>query len=145
MAARRKAWALSPDAFAALHRGALARRTPGRPTWMPHRDAIASSLLYGLGLRPQELFGATFRQASRSRFRVSQVLTKASGAPGSAKPVGRIIAAAKTAEGVRTMSMRSWLDEELHAWRTLLVEVGLPADENDFIIPGAALDGHYTL
>jgi hypothetical protein len=145
MAARRKAWALSPEAFAALHRGALARRTPGRATWMPHRDAIASSMLYGLGLRPQELFAATFRQASQSRFRVAQVLTKASGAPGSTKPVGRIIAAAKTAEGVRTMTMRPWLYEELHAWRALLVEIGLPADEDDFIIPGAAPDGHYTL
>jgi hypothetical protein len=38
---RRKAWALSPEAFAGLHHGALDRRTPGRPTWMPHRDAIA--------------------------------------------------------------------------------------------------------
>ena len=75
-AARRKAWAISPEAFAALHRGALDRRTPGRPLWMPARDAIAMSMLYGLGLRPQELFGATFRQVSRSRFRVAQVLTK---------------------------------------------------------------------
>src|SRR5215208_1045891 len=64
-AERRKAWAISPEAFAALHRGALDRRTPGRPLWMPARDAIAVSMLYGLGLRPQELFGATFRQVSR--------------------------------------------------------------------------------
>src|SRR3954452_10367632 len=35
-AARRKAWALSPEAVAALHGGALARRTPGRPAWMPY-------------------------------------------------------------------------------------------------------------
>jgi hypothetical protein len=49
-AARRKAWALSPDAFAALHRGALCRRTPGRPHWMPRRDAVAISMLYGLGI-----------------------------------------------------------------------------------------------
>src|SRR5215213_4560198 len=102
---RRKAWALSPEAFAGLHQGALDRRTPGRPTWMPHRDAISMSMLYGLGLRPQELFGATFRQASRSSFRVTQVLTKATGAPGSAKPIARILAAAKTADGVRTMAM----------------------------------------
>jgi hypothetical protein len=54
-AERRKAWAISPEAFAALHRGALDRRTPGRPVWMPARDAIAVSMLYGLGLRPQEL------------------------------------------------------------------------------------------
>ena len=40
--ARRKAWAISPEAFTALHRGALDRRTPGRPIWMPDRDAIAS-------------------------------------------------------------------------------------------------------
>ena len=144
-AARRKAWAISPEAFAALHRGALDRRTPGRPLWMPARDAIAVSILYGLGLRPQELFGATFRQVSRGRFRVAQVLTKGNGASGSAKPVGRIIAAAKTAEGVRTMAMRAWLHEELREWRACLVGVDLPAGDDDFIIPGAAPDGHYTL
>jgi hypothetical protein len=43
------------------------------------------------------------------------------------------------------MAMRSWLYEELHDWRALLVEVGLPAGEDDFIVPGAAPDGHYTL
>ena len=112
---------------------------------MPARDAIAVSILYGLGLRPQELFGATFRQVSRGRFRVAQVLTKGNGASGSAKPVGRIIAAAKTAEGVRTMAMRAWLHEELREWRACLVGVDLPAGDDDFIIPGAAPDGHYTL
>lgn len=144
-AARRKAWAVTPEAFAALHLGASTRRAPGRATWMPHRDAIAISLLYGLGLRPQELFGATFRQASRNRFRVAQVLTKVAGAPGTVKPVGRVIAAAKTAEGVRTMSMRQWLYEELCAWRELLVGLGIAAGEDAFIVPGVAPDGHYTI
>ena len=144
-AARRKAWAISPEAFAALHRGALDRRTPGRPLWMPARDAVAMSMLYGLGLRPQELFGATFRQVSRSRFRVAQVLTKGRPEAGSTRPVGRIIAAAKTAEGVRTMPMRSWLYDELVEWRACLKNVALPAGDDDFIIPGAAPDGHYTL
>jgi hypothetical protein len=96
-------------------------------------------------LRPQELFGATFRQASRARFRVEQVLTKAKRAAGSSKPVGRIVAAAKTAEGVRTMTMRPWLLEELLEWRTRLENLGLPDGDDDFIIPGAAPDGHYTL
>lgn len=68
-ATRRKAWAVSPEAFAALHHGAIDRQTPGRSRWMPRRDAIAISILHGLGLRPQELFGATFRQQSRARFR----------------------------------------------------------------------------
>ena len=145
VAARRKAWAISPEAFAALHRGALDRRTPGRPVWMPYRDAIAISMLYGLGLRPQELFGATFRQASRSRFRVAQILTKATGEPASGRPLGRIMAAAKTAEGVRTMEMRPWLYEELRDWRASLVDIDLPASDDDFIIPGAAPDRHYTL
>jgi integrase len=144
-AARRKAWAISPEAFAALHRGALDRRTPGRSLWMPARDAIAVSMLYGLGLRPQELFGATFRQVSHGRFRVAQVLTKGIGPSGSGKPVGRIIAAAKNAEGVRTMAMRAWLYEELREWRSRLVREGFPAGDDDFIIPGAAPDGHYTL
>jgi integrase len=117
-AARREAWALSPEAFAALHRGATDRRTPGRAVWMPKRDAIAISMLYGLGLRPQELLGASVRQQSRGRFRVAQTLTKATGPD--AKPVGRVIAAAKTVEGVRTMTMRPWLHEELRDW------LGLP-------------------
>src|SRR5215217_1063297 len=142
---RRKAWALSPEAFAGLHQGALDRRTPGRPTWMPHRDAIAMSMLYGLGLRPQELFGATFRQASRSSFRVTQVVTKATGAPGSLKPLARILTAAKTADGVRTMAMRPWLYDDLLEWRVRLRSLDVPADEDDFIVPGAAPDGHYTL
>jgi len=142
---RRKAWALSPEAFAGLHQGALDRRTPGRPTWMPHRDAISMSMLYGLGLRPQELFGATFRQASRSSFRVTQVLTKATDSAGSAKPIATILAAAKTADGVRTMAMRAWLYDELIEWRVRLRSLALPAGEDDFIVPGAAPDGHYTL
>ncbi len=143
--ARRKAWAISPESFAALHRAALDRRTPGRPQWMPARDAVAMSMLYGLGLRPQELFAATFRQVSRGRFRVAQVLTKGRGAVGSSRPVGVIIAAAKTADGVRTMTMRPWLYEELQEWRACLVGVGLPVGDDDFIVPGAAPDGHYTL
>lgn len=144
-AARRKAWALSPSGFAAVHLGALDRRTPGRPVWMPERDAIAVSMLYGLGLRPQELFGATFRQVSPGRFRVTQVLTATRGPAGSAKPVGRVVAAAKTAEGVRTMPMRPWLYEELEQWRVRLNGLGLPAGEDAFVIPGAAPAGHYTL
>jgi hypothetical protein len=143
--ARRKAWALAPEAFAALQMGARDRRTPGRPTWMPHRDAIAMSLMYGLGLRPQEVFGAAFVQASRTRFRVAQVLTMVAGEAGTNKPVGQVIPAAKTAEGIRTMSMRVWLYDELSEWRELLRSIGLPADDDDFIIPGAATDGHYTL
>ena len=103
------------------------------------------SMLYGLGLRPQELFGATFRQVSRSRFRVAQVLTKGRPEAGSTRPVGQIIAAAKTAEGVRTMPMRSWLYDELLEWRACLKDVALPAGDDDFIIPGAAPDCHYTL
>ena len=112
---------------------------------MPARDAIAVSILYGLGLRPQELFGATFRQISRERFRVAQVVTKTNGSSSSAKPVGRVIPAAKTAEGVRTMTMRAWLHEELREWRAFLSEVGLPSGDDDFIIPRVAPDGHYTL
>src|SRR4051794_5852215 len=144
-AARRKAWAISPEAFAALHRGALDRRTPGRPLWMPFRDAITVSMLYGLGLRPQELFGATFREVGPRRFRVAQVLTQDKGPAGSVKPVGRIIAAAKTADGVRTMAMRSWLFDELLEWRARLDLAGQPCGDDDFIIPGAAPEGHFTL
>jgi integrase len=144
-AARRKAWALSPEAFVALHAGALERRTPGRPAWMPRRDAIATSLMYGLGLRPQELFGAAFRQASRARFRVAQVLTMVAVEAGTTKPIGHVLPAAKTADGVRTMPMRLWLYDELGDWREYLRSIGLPAGDDDFIIPGAAPDGHYTL
>jgi hypothetical protein len=41
--------------------------------------------------------------------------------------------------------MRPWLSEELEEWRARLLEVGLGASDDDFIIPGAAPDGHYTL
>ena len=43
------------------------------------------------------------------------------------------------------MTMRPWLLEELLEWRTRLENLGLPAGDDDFIIPGAAPDGHYTL
>ena len=43
------------------------------------------------------------------------------------------------------MPMRPWLYEELREWRALPDRRGLPAGDDDFIIPGAAPDGHYTL
>src|SRR5439155_458695 len=46
---------------------------------------------------------------------------------------------------VRTMAMRRWLYEELLAWQERLRSVGLAAGEDDFIIPGVAAGGHYTL
>ena len=41
--------------------------------------------------------------------------------------------------------MRPWLHAELQEWRTRLSEVALPAGDDDFVIPGTAPDGHYTL
>ena len=76
---------------------------------------------------------------------MAQVLTKPTDGPRSNKPVGRIISAAKTAEGVRSMAMRPWLYEELRRWRELLIGVGLPAGDDEFIVPGAAAGGRYTL
>jgi hypothetical protein len=43
------------------------------------------------------------------------------------------------------MTMRPWLLEELLEWRIRLENLGLPSGDDDFIIPGAAPDGHYTL
>lgn len=43
------------------------------------------------------------------------------------------------------MAMRAWLFEALQEWRTGLLRTGLPAGDDDFIIPGAAPGGHYTL
>jgi hypothetical protein len=43
------------------------------------------------------------------------------------------------------MAMRPWLYEELRRWRELLRSLGLPAGDDEFIIPGAAAGGHYTL
>jgi hypothetical protein len=118
----------------------VSRQGTGSYPWTYRLGAAGHQLL-----QHAELFGATFRQASPSRFRVGQVLTKATDGSGSNKPVGRIISAAKTAEGVRTMAMRPWLYDELRRWRDLLVSVGLPGRDDDFIIPGAAAAGHYTL
>jgi hypothetical protein len=46
---------------------------------------------------------------------------------------------------VRTMTMRPWLYQELAEWRDRLRSLAIAADEDDFIVPGAAPDGHYTL
>ena len=43
------------------------------------------------------------------------------------------------------MTMRAWLSDELLEWRACLERVGLPADDDSFIVPGVAADGHYTL
>jgi hypothetical protein len=54
-AARRKAWALAPDACAMLHQRALSRRTPGRSGWMPpdvNFDGAVRIARRGLGNRP---------------------------------------------------------------------------------------------
>jgi hypothetical protein len=37
------------------------------------------------------------------------------------------------------------LDDELREWRVLLSDVGLLAGDDDFIVPGAAPEGHFTL
>ena len=118
VAARRKAWAISPEAFAALHRGALDRRTPDAPAGCPTATRSPSSMLYGLGPRPQELFLSGDVSAGQPEPVPCRAGShQGPGPPGSAKPVGRIISAAKTTEGVRTMAMRPWLYEELRDWR----------------------------
>lgn len=138
--AARRAWALEPGAFWALHAGALART--GCTRVQLHRLGVLLTLEYGLGLRPQEALGATFRQLSKRKFRVTQVLTQA--VTESGKKELRVIGAAKTAGAVRSTDCAEWVAREVAAWKAMLGDLGLPNGPDDFIIPGEHADGHYS-
>jgi hypothetical protein len=52
----------------------------------------------------------------------------------------------RRAEGVRIVTMRAWLYEELEQWRVRQIELGLLAgSDDDFIILGAAPAGQCTI
>jgi hypothetical protein len=138
----RRAWAIEPGAYWALHRGARRQKAQKLPM---HRMAMQITLEYGLGLRPQEALGATFRQFSKGRFRMTQVLTQTHVRRGDklAKELS-VIEAAKTAAGVDSRRCPEWVEREVAAWRKLLADLGMPHGLDDFVLPGTHPDGHYS-
>jgi hypothetical protein len=80
----------------------------------------------------------------RGRFRVVQVLTKSGAVSGSSNLDASIITAAKTTEGVRTMTMCPWLFAELLEWRAQLEAGVCPSAMTTSSCRGLR-DGHYTI
>jgi integrase len=128
--AAERAWALEPDAVAALSWHALTR-TNGRLAWFAERDAAIIDLSYGLGCRPQELFGATFGDVASGHLHIEEVLS-----------VGELTGA-KTLKAHRAIPLMPWTEARLTEWRKRLRGLGQPAGTDDFIIPGVE-DGHLS-
>jgi integrase len=115
---------------------ALLARTRGR-TWQPHRDAILLRCEFGLGLRPEEIAAARWRSLGRPTLRGDWVLVV-----DDALSHGRVTGVKTTERSKRVPPIvRSWLSE----WRELADAHRLGASDDDFIVPGAAGEGHFTL
>jgi integrase len=127
--------ALTAEAAELIAR-ALAARTEQR-TWEPERDAMILRLQFGLGMRPEEVaaarWSALIRPAGDGDFML---------AIDAALSHGRI-ASVKTIE--RSKRVPAIVHRWLVAWRELAAIHGLPVGDDDFIIPGAAPDGHFSL
>lgn len=128
---REKAWALEPDAVAALVAAARAR-TNGRPAWYAERDALMIELIYGLGARPQEVLGPIFSDHAAGRLNIETVLS-----------LGEL-SGPKTTGSERRVPLMPYLDRRIAEWREYMRERDLPATGNDFIVPGADSNGHMT-
>lgn len=128
---KEKAWALEPKAVATLVAAARAR-TVGRPGWFAERDAFMIELLYGLGARPQEILGPIFSDHAGGFLAIEAVLSQGE------------LTGPKTTGSVRMVPLMPYIDERLAQWREFLREQGLPASDDDFIIPGRDTNGHMT-
>jgi integrase len=118
-------WALSPQAVEAI-RGQLLRRTHRRGQILVHRDAMIVSLLYGLCLRPQEVWGLRWASLIGEFAWVLEVLSS-----------GELSDWGKTEHSThRRTVMPGILQEDLAKWRACLCQAGNPVRECDFIIPG---------
>jgi integrase len=127
--------ALSAEAAERIARAMLAR-TEGR-TWEPHHDAILLRCQFGLGLRPEEIAAARWRALARPTSRGDWMLVV-----DSALSHGRVTGV-KTIE--RSKRVPSIVREWLAGWRDVARAYGLPTNDDDFIVPGAAGAGHFTL
>jgi integrase len=127
--------ALSAEAAERIAR-AMLDRSQGR-TWEPHRDAILLRCEFGLGLRPEEIAAARWRSLATPTSSGDWILVV-----DSALSYGRVTGVKTTERSKRVPPIvRSWLA----AWRDVAAAYGLPAGDEDFIVPGAAGAGHFTL
>ena len=113
----------------------LARRD--QRTWQPHRDAIFVRCLFGLGLRPEELVASRWSALAQPSGRGDWILVI-----DHALSHGSVTAV-KTVE--RSKRVPPYLLDRLEEWRACAAGYGLPAGEGDFIVPGRADGGHFTL
>jgi integrase len=126
-----QSWALSPQAVEAIRREQLARlgeESPGnrRDAILAKRDAIVTSLMYGLGARPQEIWGMRWCSISETFAEVEEVISW-----------GELDEYGKTSNSTeRRPRMPRVLYQDLLEWRLDLREWGHPAGDLDFIIPG---------
>jgi hypothetical protein len=118
-------WALSPQAVEAI-RGQLLGRTHRRSQLLGRRDAMIVSVLYGLCLRPQEVWGLRWASLVDEFAWVLEVLS-----------CGELSEWGKTEHSThRRTAIPGILREDLAEWRACLLQAGHPAHEHDFIIPG---------
>jgi integrase len=126
-----QSWALSPQAVEAIRHQQLARLgtdSPGnkRDPILAKRDAIITSLMYGLGARPQEIWGLRLGSVSETFAEVTEVISW-----------GELDEYGKTSNSTkRRPAVPRILWEDLTEWRIDLREWGHPAGDLDFIIPG---------
>jgi hypothetical protein len=117
-----QSWALSPQAVEAIREQMLARVGTGRPgnrrdPILPRRDAIIASLLYGLGARPQEIWGMRWTSVSETFAEVLEVISW-----------GELDEYGKTSNSTeRRPTVPALLWEDLTGWRADLRAWGHPA------------------
>ncbi|MGD1058935.1 MAG: hypothetical protein ABR992_16140 [Solirubrobacteraceae bacterium] len=126
-----QSWALSPQAVEVIRCEMRARVGTGRPgnrrdPILAKRDAIVASLMYGLGARPQEVWGLRLGSVSETFAEVTEVISW-----------GELDEYGKTSNSTkRRPAVPPVLWEDLTEWRIDLREWGHPAGDMDFIIPG---------
>ena len=134
-AASRPERALTAEAAERIARALLAR-SRGR-TWEPHRDAILLRCEFGLGLRPEEMAAARWRSLARPTHRGDWFLVI-----DTALSHGHVSGVKTTERSKRVPPIvYGWLTD----WREVALAHGLGAAAEDFIVPGAAAGGHFTL
>jgi len=106
-------------------------------TWQPERDALLVRCLFGLGMRPEELVAARWSALTRPSRRGSWILVI-----DHALSHGSITTV-KTVE--RSKRVPPYVLDRLVDWRASAEQHGLPTGEKDFIVPGHAARGHFTL
>jgi integrase len=128
-------WALSPMAVELIRHYQL-RRTDQRPEILPKRDALVTSLQYGLCLRDQEVFALRWRSVDSADLDdpdlvvIDEVLS------------WNQLDEGKTSGSVRETHCPELLRDDLNAWRRFLRQSGFRTRANDFIVPGD-LGGSY--